>query len=241
VGAGEEQWADASWAQDDEDDEAEAEAVDLNDTAAWEGGWAPPAEDFSLFDERLHPMHQPVGRRLSHEHAAQQRQMPTPDVATVSNFIRSLTQTARMGAEASVVALAYIERLVSSGGFTLDGNTWRRCALTAWLLAAKMWDDECFENREFAQLFARDVTDLNALESKFCSAIGFRLSVSPSEYARYYFVLRQICQTTEEAFALRPLDAELEAKLERSKHSVRGAALGKWADWLPETDLSRSV
>lgn len=235
VGAGEEQWADEPWAQDDDHDACydSDDDVDLSDTAAWEGGWTPPAEDFSLFDERLHPMRHnasPIGQ-----------QRHTPDVATVSNYIRSLTQTARMGAEASVVALAYVERLVSAGGFPLDAHTWRRATLTALLLAAKVWDDECMENPDFAYLFRHDVDDINALEGRFVAAIGFRLAVSPSEYARYYFSLREICQSTSEAFPLRPLDAELEAKLARTKQAVSGAALGNWASWLQESDLSRSV
>lgn len=160
---------------------------------------------------------------------------------TVSNYIRSLTQMAKMGTEASVVALTYIERLISTGGFPLNAATWRRCALTAWLLAAKMWDDECYENPEFASLFNHDIDDLNALEQRFVGAIGYRLSVTPADYARYYFALRSICQTTTADFALRPLDAELEAKLERREAAVRGCALGAWADWLQDTDLSKSV
>lgn len=96
-------------------------------------------------------------------------------------------------------------------------------------------------NPEFAALFGHDVADLNALEGKFAAAISFRLAVSPSEYARYYFALREISQSTTDAFVLRPLDAELEAKLKRCNEAVSGAALGKWASWLHETDLSRSV
>ena len=140
-----------------------------------------------------------------------------------------------------MVALAYIERLVSSGGFPLHAATWRRCALAAWLLAAKMWDDECYENPEFASLFGHDVDDLNALEQRFVAALGYRLGVSLAEYARYYFALRSICQEQTEAFPLRPLDAELEARLERRAHAVRGCALGGWADWMLEADLRRSV
>ena len=139
-----------------------------------------------------------------------------------------------------MVALAYIERLVSVGGFPLGASTWRKCALTALLIAHKVWDDDCLENREFARLFQLDVDGVNALERTFTKAIGYRLGVSPAEYARYYFALRAICQSSTEAFPLRPLDADLEAKLERSKHAVSGAARGKWAHWLEEADLSKS-
>ena len=75
----------------------------------------------------------------------------------------------------------------------------------------------------------------------FTKSIGYKLSITSAEYARYYFALRSICQATTESFPLRLLDAELEAKLERSKHAVSGAARGRWADWLEQADLSRSV
>ena len=113
--------------------------------------------------------------------------------------------------------------------------------LTALLIGHKVWDDDCLENREFAKLFGHDVDDLNALERAFTKGLNYRLGVSPAEYARYYFALRAICQATTEAFPLRPLDAELEAKLEAKAKAVSGAALGKWASWLLDTDLSRSV
>ena len=217
-----EMWEDAEWADEEE------EGCDLDDTAMWEDGWTPASEDFSIFDELLHPL-----REGSHPEP--------PTFASVSNYIRAIAQSARMGAEASVVALAYIERLISSTSFPLNERTWRKCALTAFLLAHKMWDDECLENPNFAAIFGYDVDDINALEQKFCSALGFRLSLSSAEYARYYFALRSICQASTEAFPLRPLDAELEAKLARSAASVAGCALGSWAYNFEQADLSRSA
>lgn len=225
AGQGEALWEGEDWAS----EEMPAEASTLDDSAIWEGGWQAPVEDFSIFDETIHPLRP---GDAGHESSSLQ---------SVSNFIRALAQTARMGAEASVVALAYIERLISGGGFPLNSRTWKRCALVAWLLASKMWDDECYENPQFAQLFGYDVDDLNALEQRFVSALGFRLGVSSAEYARYYFALRSICQTSTEDFPLRPLDAELESKLAKTAASINGCALGSWAAALENADLSRSA
>ena len=51
----------------------------------------------------------------------------------------------------------------------LDANTWQRITLTALLLAHKMWDDDCLENREFADLFNHDHDARNALERKLAA------------------------------------------------------------------------
>ena len=150
-----------------------------------------------------------------------------------------------MGAEASVVGLAYVERLVSAGGLPLNAKSWRRAVATAWLLAHKMWDDECLENPGFAASFDYSVDDVNALEHAFTTALGYALSLSCSEYAKYYFALRSIVQTNTETFPLRPLDDDLAKKLDRRAAAL---AVGKkrldargWDAWLAAGgDLSRS-
>ena len=151
-----------------------------------------------------------------------------------------------MGAEASVVGLAYIERLVAVGGIDIDENTWQRITLTALLLAHKMWDDDCLENVQFAEACHIDVVDLNLLEQAFMSAIGFNLSLSAAEYARYYFALRSICQLSSSHFPLRRLDEELEGKLALANHSFAAtieaslAHVRRWEE-MQGSELSRSV
>jgi len=125
-----------------------------------------------------------------------------------------------MGPEASLVGLAYVERLLAVGGVALDANSWQRITLTALLLAHKMWDDDCLENIQFAECCAIDLADLNRLEAVFCERIGYNLSLSAAEYARYYFALRSICQMSSAHFPMRCLDEELEARLEERSASI---------------------
>merc|ERR1719261_853183 len=109
--------------------------------------------------------------------------------------MRSITATARMGVEVSVVGLAYVERWIALSGATLEPHMWRRLLVVAWMLAAKMWDDECLENDQFAPLFKFNVADINRLEQQFVADLQYNLALSAAEYARYYFALRSICQT----------------------------------------------
>ncbi|KAL1496192.1 hypothetical protein AB1Y20_014808 [Prymnesium parvum] len=225
--------------------EAAAPPLDLAASVCWEGGWAPPS-DGDIFDSRLHPLRPPNEPPQPRDPKAPLPRLRVPLVSDVSNLIRGVATAAQMGPEASLVGLAYIERLVSFGNVQLNANTWQRISLTALLLAHKMWDDDCLENAQFAEVCSIDVQDLNKLEQVFVAAVGYNLSLSAAEYARYYFALRSICQMSSERFPLRCLDEELEERLAERALSVAssyGAALepsrAQLRDW--DDDLRRSI
>jgi len=127
----------------------------IADPEVWARGWKPPESLRSLFDEALHPLPFDIeGRQI--EVSSGPLEWSNPTVGQVSTFLRQIAIRAQMGAEASVVGLAYVERLVSISGRPLDARSWRRAVLAAWLLAAKMWDDDCFESQDFAHVLSLD-------------------------------------------------------------------------------------
>ena len=72
-----------------------------------------------------------------------------------------------------------------------------------------------------------DVDDLNRLEQAFVEQLNYGLSVTPSEYARYYFALRSICHKTDAS--LRPLDDALAARLQRRANTPAALIAAHWA------------
>ena len=48
------------------------------------------------------------------------------------------------------MALVYIERLDALCGVRLTPDNWQRLAMTCLMLASKVWDDESYENQDFA-------------------------------------------------------------------------------------------
>jgi len=128
----------------------------------------------------------------------------------------ALLSLAAFWSQASVVGLAYVERFISVAGRPVCARNWRRVVLTAWQLAAKMWDDDCYENPDFATVLGFCVDELNQLEAAYVAALDFQLAISPSEYARYYFALRSITQISSANFPLRPLDEAVEQRLLRT-------------------------
>lgn len=96
-----------------------------------------------------------------------------------------------MEKEVPIIALVYVERLLIKSGFGLNGTNWRRITFTALIMASKIWDDESFENENFAKAFPTYTTrEINELERVFLNFIEYNLYVKSSEYAKYYFILR---------------------------------------------------
>lgn len=51
--------------------------------------------------------------------------------------------------------------------------------MTAMILASKIWDDESFENHNFAQAFSQfSVTQINAMERVFLEFIDYNLHIN---------------------------------------------------------------
>merc|ERR1712032_471489 len=75
-------------------------------------------------------------------------------------------------------------------------------------LASKVWDDESFENVEFAQLCPLYTLDeINAFEHVFLKCIGYNLSLKGSLYAKTYFLLRTLGAKDSPNFSMAQLDS----------------------------------
>lgn len=68
-----------------------------------------------------------------------------------------------MEKEVTIICLVYIERLLIKTGLGLEPGNWRKVTFTALVLniflllkiiASKIWDDESFENDNFAKAFS---------------------------------------------------------------------------------------
>ena len=58
-------------------------------------------------------------------------------------------------------------------------------------MASKIWDDESFENNNFAKVLPQFSTvQINEMERVFLKFIEYHLYVNSGEYAKQYFILR---------------------------------------------------
>ena len=85
------------------------------------------------------------------------------------------------------------------------------------ILSSKIWDDESFENNNFAKAFTQFTTrEINELERVFLQFIDYNLYIKSSDYAKYYFILRTYTEKKKKSFPLRSLDVKTVLYLQKS-------------------------
>ncbi|CAD8211723.1 unnamed protein product [Paramecium octaurelia] len=157
--------------------------------------------------------------------------VPTAEV--VSNYCKNIIITSKMEKEVTILCLVYIERLLTQANISLEPQTWRRVVLISLIIASKIWDDESFENDNFAKVFPQYRTkDINEMERIFLILLDYRLQVYPAEYAKYYFILRMYTESKKKSFPLRPLDLNTIMKLQRQSNQAECGLKQKYAQSL---------
>ena len=77
----------------------------------------------------------------------------TPTKEMIQNFCKNILSTSKMEKEIPIISLVYIERLIIRSGMGLCGANWRKILFISLVMASKIWDDESFENENFALAF----------------------------------------------------------------------------------------
>jgi len=143
------------------------------------------------------------------------REMPA--VKGIYMFLKQVFEVGQFNPECCVIMLVYINRLIGVTGVPFTRSNWKPVAITALVLAQKVWDDTPLINADFSILYpALSVKEINYLERKVLDLLEFKLSVAPSLYAQYYFELRSICE--ENAVNYRPLTTLQIRKMEKRAH-----------------------
>jgi len=118
-----------------------------------------------------------------------------PSVKTVYQFLKHVFEVGQFNPECCVISLVYVNRLIGVTGVPLTQYNWKPVSISALVLAQKVWDDTPLINADFSILYpVLSVREINNLERHFLELLDFKLTVSPSLYAQYYFELRSICE-----------------------------------------------
>ncbi|XP_064201741.1 cyclin-Y-like isoform X1 [Anguilla rostrata] len=160
-----------------------------------------------IFDEKLHPLTKSEVPPDYDKHDPEQKQ--------IYRFVRTLFSAAQLTAECAIVALVYLERLLTYAELDICPSNWKRIVLGAILLASKVWDDQAVWNVDYCQIL-KDITveDMNELERQFLELLQFNINVPSSVYAKYYFDLRSMSETNNLSTPAEPLSRDRAQKLE---------------------------
>ena len=143
------------------------------------------------------------------------------DEREIYNYAKNVLIRSKMEKEVPVICLVYLNRLVSKSGLQISAFNWKRLLFTAMLLASKVWDDDSYENKNFAQAFSMYTADeINGMEGSYLALIDFELKVSGSEYATAYFLLRTFAKDNARSFPLRALDVETVRRLQSNAQNA---------------------
>lgn len=117
----------------------------------------------------------------------------TPNLWAVYTYFNDIMANFQLEQECAVITLIYLKRFTDVSKVSMTPDSWQRLAITAMMLASKVWDDESYENREFSQLCPLyTIDEINSFEKVFLRGLKYDVSVKGSEYASTYFLLRTI-------------------------------------------------
>lgn len=99
------------------------------------------------------------------------------------------------------MSLIYVERLIkeTNGRVCPTPQTWKSILFACMVLASKVWDDLSMWNIDFANVSLSSNTKsqftlkkINELEFSVLACLNFSVKVSASEYAKYYYYIREM-------------------------------------------------
>ncbi|XP_070263447.1 cyclin-Y-like protein 1 isoform X2 [Myotis yumanensis] len=138
-----------------------------------------------------------------------------PDSESIYRFIHPFFSATKLTAEWAIITLVYLERLLIYADIDICPTNWKRIILGAILLSSKYLHDQAIRNADFCQIFKGiTVKDISDLERQYLYLLQFRLNVSASVYAKYYFDLRSLASDHGLPVVFAPLRKERAQNLE---------------------------
>lgn len=124
------------------------------------------------------------------------KRYPVKDVPSrrdIAEFFRDVFRRSKMEKDCIILSLIYIERVIhtTNGSIRPSPDNWKSILFSSMILASKVWDDLSMWNGDFSTLSASfSLARINELEVSLLNCLKFKVKVSSSEYAKYYFMLR---------------------------------------------------
>jgi hypothetical protein len=133
-----------------------------------------------------------------------------PSVHTIVHFLQNIWRKARLTPHCVIICLVYVDRLEakSEDGVLLHARSWRPIIFSALLLASKVWHDISYWNSDFSTICPMfTLRNVNMLERTILELLQYDTIISSSQYAQYYFSLRQASLRQQQTRTLSEADS----------------------------------
>lgn len=147
-----------------------------------------------------------------------------PSLDEITDFFRFIFNKAQLETDCIIMSLIYVERILreTNGGVRPNLDNWKSLLFSCMIMASKVWDDLSMWNVDFSQACPDGLTfslkRINELELAVLSCLKYNVKVPASEYAKYYFLMRNMLIRSglagDEFISSKPLDMEGAKKLE---------------------------
>ena len=104
---------------------------------------------------------------------------------TMKDYLVRLIVYGKLSHASVIVALIYLDRLMSNSALEITNWTVHRIVLSACVLAAKFQDDDYYNNHHMAAVGGVTNLELNDMEVDMLVSLNFSLWVSPHVFERY--------------------------------------------------------
>lgn len=127
-------------------------------------------------------------------------QILMPSVEEISTFFYEYFCKSQMEHDTIIMTLIYVERLIktTNGILAPTPENWRSLLFSCMIMASKVWDDLSMWNIDFSNVSVAtgiapfSLHRINQLELALLTCLGFDVRVTASEYAKYYFLIRNM-------------------------------------------------
>jgi hypothetical protein len=122
---------------------------------------------------------------------------PLPSVQQVQDFYWGFYRRSQMEFDAIILSLIYVERLIkcTEGVLMPSPDNWQSILFSCMVLASKVWDDLSMWNVDFSNVSGNvhfGLQRINELERAVLKCLNYAVVIPASEYAKYYYLLRNL-------------------------------------------------
>ncbi len=167
---------------------------------------------------------------------------------SIYTFLECMFSCGRISTECIVIALIYVNRIITSTGFLVNVHNWPGLLCGAFLLAHKVWDDISLGTSKFAKLINLfPEVQVRLFEREILSLLQYDVTVTSKLYTQYYFELREMSsdlfrtRSAEQVHnPLRPLEIWRAKRLELKSNSFKMQRMSDSASGDQTTEAGRT-